>query len=295
MATQNSSSKTCMVLAAGCGCLMLLVAMVVAGVAFWGVQTAKKTIENLEDPTAQAERARDLLGAGELPEGYHAEIALEIPWVMRMAILSDGEPPEPPQLEAPPIPEAPEAPPAPDGPAIDEPSAAKPEPPQAPQEPATEIEVETEDPTEGELIPDTDGEHVFLFFEFLAGAQAAMSPEDRRVVTDFFTGTRDDLRALEENGVRVDLRDVLRRGSLSAAGAQLRYVVGVGDLDEMRRREQLLALFLAECPQDQRMRIAIWSGPFPETIGPDDAPVLTGTVGDEAEMLPFLDYFDFCR
>lgn len=294
MAAQNSSSKTCMVLATGCGCLMLLVATLVAGVAFWGVQTAKQAIENLEDPTAQAERARELLGAEELPEGYHTAIALEIPWVMRMAILSDGEPPEPPEPQEPEPPEAPPAPEAPlEGPELEEPPATE----APPEEPATEIriEVEAEDPTEGELVAAADGEHVFIFFEFLAGAQAAMSQEDRRIVTDFFTGTRDDLEALEDNGVQVDLREVLRRGSLSAAGADLRYVVGIGDLDEMRRREELLALFLAECPQDQRMRIAIWSGPFPETVGPEDAPVLAGTVGDEAEMLPFLSYFDFCR
>ncbi|MDY7091365.1 MAG: hypothetical protein SX243_00185 [Acidobacteriota bacterium] len=301
MAAQNSTSKTCLVLATGCGCLMLLVAALVAGLAFWGVQTAKQTIESLEDPAAQADRARDLLGAEELPEGYHAAIALEIPWVMRMTILSDGELPEPPAPELPP-----EAPPAPEAPAphepptdegpIDESPVDEPLPPEAPPEaPATEIEVETDDSTEGELIEATDGEHVFLFFEFLAGAQAAMSPEDRRIVTDFFTGTRDDLQALEDNGVQVDLREVLRRGSLSAAGAELLYVVGIGDLDEMRRREELLALFLAECPQDHRMRIAIWSGPFPETIGADDAPVLTGTVGDEAKMVPFLGHFDFCR
>lgn len=78
----------------GCGCLLLIGlafgAIVAAG--WLGVSVFKDYVEDMKDPAARGARAAEILGAGELPEGYSAQMFFRIPWVIDMVILSDGEP-----------------------------------------------------------------------------------------------------------------------------------------------------------------------------------------------------------
>ncbi len=76
------------------GCLGLLVlgAVVVGGLVFFGVRTAQNIAEDNEDPERRRDRALEILGAGEAPGGYHAVTVVSVPFVLDMAIFSDLAP-----------------------------------------------------------------------------------------------------------------------------------------------------------------------------------------------------------
>ncbi len=78
----------------GVGCVVIIVLglAVTALGGFWLFRSAKKLEEELKDPVARAEKVKKILGADELPEGYHALVAFSVPFVMETAILSDQEP-----------------------------------------------------------------------------------------------------------------------------------------------------------------------------------------------------------
>ncbi len=82
----------------GCGCVVLCgliaVAMIVLGTV--GFRSAKTYVEDMQDPLVRNQEARDLLGAGSLPDGYNAVFFLKIPWLMKMTMLTDGPVPEDP-------------------------------------------------------------------------------------------------------------------------------------------------------------------------------------------------------
>ena len=86
----------------GCGCLGALGAIAVLAVAIgvWGVQKARQFGEEIADPGERAKRVLTVLRASEMPEGYHPVVALSVPLLLDVAVLSDlppdetGRPPE---------------------------------------------------------------------------------------------------------------------------------------------------------------------------------------------------------
>lgn len=88
----------------GCGCAALLVLTLAAlgGASWFLVSSVGKLEEELRDPATRTSRALEILEAETLPEGYHAEIFVEIPYLLRMVGLTDGpeSPGEPENLEA---------------------------------------------------------------------------------------------------------------------------------------------------------------------------------------------------
>ncbi len=80
----------------GCGCVgaigLIVAGIVVAGLFLRGA--ARNLEEMMENPIARDEKAAAVLGADSLPEGYHSMVALEVPFIMKMALLSDQEPDE---------------------------------------------------------------------------------------------------------------------------------------------------------------------------------------------------------
>lgn len=77
----------------GCGCAasLLAVGVVLGGLGYLGFRQVKKLEADMQNPEIRAERAREVLGTDRLPEGYHPVIAMSIPFLMDMAILSDIE------------------------------------------------------------------------------------------------------------------------------------------------------------------------------------------------------------
>jgi hypothetical protein len=87
----------------GCGCLGAIgaIALLVVAVGFWGVQKARQFGEEMADPGARAQKALAVLGASDIPEGYHPVVAFSVPFILDVAILSDVPPDEsgrPPEL-----------------------------------------------------------------------------------------------------------------------------------------------------------------------------------------------------
>ena len=85
----------------GAGCLLsafLIVAVIVA-IGAWGFSQVRELQRSMEDPEARAELAREMLVTDELPEGYHAMVALSIPFFMETVILTDSEPDESGRIE----------------------------------------------------------------------------------------------------------------------------------------------------------------------------------------------------
>jgi hypothetical protein len=78
----------------GVGCLGFVVLSVggVIAVGMFGYHKAKQFEAELKDPQARAAKVRSILGASQLPPGYHAVVGMSVPFVMDMAMLSDEEP-----------------------------------------------------------------------------------------------------------------------------------------------------------------------------------------------------------
>lgn len=77
----------------GCGCLLLVALAVglVGGAGFWGWSQFKSMVDDLADPLARDEATMRMLGAEKLPEGWHAHVFFQIPFIMKIAMLTDGE------------------------------------------------------------------------------------------------------------------------------------------------------------------------------------------------------------
>jgi hypothetical protein len=73
----------------GCGgCALLLGVFVVVSV-IGGIRLARNIEREMEDPVAREEKAEELLGTEELPEGYYAVVSISLPLVLETVILSD--------------------------------------------------------------------------------------------------------------------------------------------------------------------------------------------------------------
>ena len=85
------TSKNTWWITLGCGCVALVLFGIVAvgGLGWLGVSKVQGYVADLEDPVRRSERAREILGAEALPEGYNGAFFVEIPWVVTLAALSD--------------------------------------------------------------------------------------------------------------------------------------------------------------------------------------------------------------
>ena len=94
MNTNRSATPAWIWIATGClGAVVLFVAVTV-GVGFYGLRKAREFQETMKDPVTRSNKARELLGAEALPDGYHAVTAFSLPLLMETVVLSDrpGEP-----------------------------------------------------------------------------------------------------------------------------------------------------------------------------------------------------------
>ena len=73
----------------GCLGLVAVIVVVIGVLTFVGVRTARNIAADNEDPERRGQRALEILGADEVPGGYHAVAVVSVPFVIDMAILSD--------------------------------------------------------------------------------------------------------------------------------------------------------------------------------------------------------------
>jgi hypothetical protein len=134
--------------------------------------------------------------------------------------------------------------------------------------------------------------------------------QDEQQLRDFFEGRTDDYGVLEDNGMNMDIDEILGRGVFDLADGQAMYVTQRGSVAvEGGRGEGLTGMALIDCPQDERRRIALWFGPDTTEEVPDDdaatarstpsAPAavpeaLSGSPADPDALRTFLANFRFC-
>ena len=78
----------------GLGCLTAVVlgVAVVATLGYLGYQKVRELEAEMKDPAAREAAVLEVLGAEALPEGYHAMVGFSVPFLMKVAVLSDREP-----------------------------------------------------------------------------------------------------------------------------------------------------------------------------------------------------------
>jgi hypothetical protein len=92
---QNKKRSPWLYVGIGCGVLLLLgIGGAMFGVAFL-FKKGKQYTEDLSNPIARTEMVKKALGAQTLPDGYHAVMALSVPAIMDMAVLSTRSPDAP--------------------------------------------------------------------------------------------------------------------------------------------------------------------------------------------------------
>ncbi|HVS02700.1 MAG TPA: hypothetical protein VMT16_08025, partial [Thermoanaerobaculia bacterium] len=80
--------------AIGCGLAVLLGVAAVVSVVWFTVGKVRAVETEMKDPQLRGDKVRAMLGAEELPPGYHPVIAFSVPFLMDTAILSDEPPGE---------------------------------------------------------------------------------------------------------------------------------------------------------------------------------------------------------
>jgi hypothetical protein len=78
----------------GIGCALVLVVAVISVVSlgFYGAKKLKQVSEEMKDPRAREAKVQKVLGCERIPAGYYGVVALSVPFVLDLAILSDKAP-----------------------------------------------------------------------------------------------------------------------------------------------------------------------------------------------------------
>lgn len=74
----------------GCGGCLLLAGLSLVVLVYVGVRTVRNIDREMNDPGLRADRARELLGTGALPEGYYPVLTLSVPFVFETVLLADA-------------------------------------------------------------------------------------------------------------------------------------------------------------------------------------------------------------
>ena len=80
----------------GCGCIgtaVLLIGGLVA-LGFLGRSALQGYSQDLADPQARQSRVLEILGGEKLPPGFKSQLFLNVPFLMEMVLVSDGEAPD---------------------------------------------------------------------------------------------------------------------------------------------------------------------------------------------------------
>ncbi len=135
------------------------------------------------------------------------------------------------------------------------------------------------------------GERGFLYVKMLRMGQ------DEQQLRDYFEGRTDDADVLSDNGINVDVDEIIGRGRLEQGDAELMYVVQRGDVSmggRGGRGQGLASMTLIECPADSRLRVGIWFVPDPDPEAAAGDVDLTGTPGDPEALSAFYSHFSLC-
>jgi hypothetical protein len=89
--------------------------------------------------------------------------------------------------------------------------------------------------------------------------------------------------------------EVIGRGKIEVGGTPVHYFASRGDIKQPSRQlGGLLNLFVADCPNDSRIRFGVWLGPDPAPEKPVAELDLEGTTADPKALESFLSHFNLC-
>jgi hypothetical protein len=123
-----------------------------------------------------------------------------------------------------------------------------------------------------------------------------INPGDKQEMYDFFEGRSENPVVLRNNGVQMDVGEIMERGMFSLGDQEMRYITYRGDITvaEGGAEDGLNTMFMVECPGSGRLRIGIRYGPDPNPTATPEQFDLQGTVNHPDNLTNFLSQFNFC-
>lgn len=146
--------------------------------------------------------------------------------------------------------------------------------------------------TDSEQLPDGGYNlgtgHVFKYFRVMAN-------DGNKASKDFLQGKEADARALRNNGINIDAKDIVKRGQLTIDGRKHSYVAARSQMPNGQGgvEKSLDTSILFECPGEQ-LQVGVWSQLDPSPEKSAEELDLAGTVADEAQLVKFLKPMNPC-
>jgi len=161
------------------------------------------------------------------------------------------------------------------------------------------------DPAPGESVDgaeDAFDRRGFVFMRTRAG------DDDRKDLDEYFAGERQTTDFFSQTDLRFEVEERLGRGEVALDPVKVDYVAERVRMDlQGERHEEILAQLRVRCPDDERLRVALWFEPAPDGgSGSESGPgaesepaavgsALAGTPADPDAIRAFLGHFDLCR
>jgi hypothetical protein len=144
-------------------------------------------------------------------------------------------------------------------------------------------------PAPGETHVEFD-DHGFVYVKMRLGKLSNTEEGRRRML--YGSGGKSPWE--QGSGMRIEAREQLGDGEVTAGGAHVYYRATRGDVHMNRRRHQgITGTQLIECP-DRRIRVGVWFSRDPAPDQPASALDKTGTPADPKAITAFLDHFKLC-
>jgi hypothetical protein len=144
-------------------------------------------------------------------------------------------------------------------------------------------------PAPGETRVEFD-DHGFIFVKVHPGRLSNTAEGRRRML--YGSGGRSPWE--QGSGLRIESREPLGDGEVTAGGAHVLYRTTRGDVNMNGRRHRgITGTQLIECP-DRRIRVGVWFARDPAPDQPTIALDKTGTPADPKAIVAFLDHFQLC-
>jgi len=145
----------------------------------------------------------------------------------------------------------------------------------------------TDRPLSDEGETDDSMTSLFLYFKFKMA---------RGKFDSYADGSEDPMKMFNDPRFSFDAGEELTDGRLAVGEMEVAYRASRGEFDTGDvRAEGLVTTMVLRCPEDDRMRMVIWTAadPAPEVSGEELD--LSGTPGDPARISSFLSPLDLCR
>ncbi len=149
-----------------------------------------------------------------------------------------------------------------------------------------------------DLPPNEDGEpqdfgdRGLIFLQLRGGLGTDMDE-----LRDFFAGRTDDVSVLRDNNINIDVDEILDRGTLDRDDLELMWVAQRGDVRAMgnTRDEAITTMMLLDCPEDEKLRLAIWFEKDENAQLDSEEADFSGTLADPVKIEQYAGYLHPCR